>query len=211
MHCPRHQVLLGVLLSLKLKKFVSIILSTCRTLNHLSRIHELLWDLPPSSAHGYKTLAGTWRTHLHKMGRRASRIGSTKCEISSVDIDPAKTALLIIDLQNCTMCKELRPDMAVPALFQAQYACAGLWQESTELERYLKANGIRILLFTGANTGQCVMGSLQDAHAQGYDTIFLKDGCATDSSAYAQQNAEFNCLKNWGFLSTCRALAEATS
>jgi nicotinamidase-related amidase len=263
------------------------------------------------------------------------------CEISGVDIDPGKTALLIIDMQNYTMCKELRPDTAVPALFQAQEALlkygipaarkagiqiiwlnwgltqrdidtmppsamrvfgwransemvdygisdrapalggeevfiqcgerlrttglgaelgkitlqdgtkvdagrvlmrdtwnadlhgpmssafkegqivpcpdvlihknrnSGLWNEKTDLGEYLKEHGIRTLLFTGANTDQCVMATLQDAHAQGFDTILLKDGCATDSPAYAQQSAEFNCCRNWGFLSTCSALAQA--
>jgi nicotinamidase-related amidase len=263
------------------------------------------------------------------------------CEISSVDIDPDKTALLIIDMQNYTICKELRPDTAVPAFFQAQEALlkygipaarkaeiqiiwlnwgltqrdidtmppsamrvfgwransevadygisaqptafsgeevfiqcgerprtaglgaelgelmlqngikfdagrvlmrdtwnadlhgplssafeegqtaphpdvlihknrnSGLWNEATDLAEYLKERGIRTLLFTGANTDQCVMATLQDAHAQGFDTILLKDGCATDSPGYAQQSAEFNCCRNWGFLSTCSALAQA--
>lgn len=61
------------------------------------------------------------------------------------------------------------------------------------------------------NIDQCVMGTLQDALSAGFDTILLKDACATDSLNYAQQSATFNCCMNLGFLSTCKALAEAAS
>ncbi|KAI9684533.1 MAG: hypothetical protein M1822_005621 [Bathelium mastoideum] len=83
---------------------------------------------------------------------------------------------------------------------------SGLSDASSELSEYLKREGIRTLLLTGMNTDQCVMATLQDAHSQGYDTILLKDGCATDSPVYAQQSAEYNCYRNWGFCSTCKAL-----
>ena len=54
-----------------------------------------------------------------------------------------------------------------------------------------------------------VMSTLQDSHAKGFDTSLLKDACATDSPEYAQESAEYNCCRNWGFLSICRALNEA--
>ena len=87
---------------------------------------------------------------------------------------------------------------------------SGLWDEISGCTQYLKKEGIRTLLFTGMNTDQCVMATLMDAHSRGFDTILLKDGCATDSPRYAQQSAEFNCCRNLGFLSTCEALAKAT-
>ncbi|KAI4254624.1 MAG: hypothetical protein L6R42_007117 [Xanthoria sp. 1 TBL-2021] len=265
------------------------------------------------------------------------------CEISNVAIDPAKTALLIIDMQNFLMCKALRVDTAVPAMLQAQNASvhygipaarqtdiqiiwlnwgltdrdlqtmppamlrvfgwqanseavdygisariaaangrndfiscgeisrgtglgadlgkvvledgtsvdagrvlmkdawnarlhgplaaayeegrrayrpdvlihknrnSGLWDPSSGATEYLRKEGIRTLLFAGANIDQCVMGTLQDALSAGFDIILLKDGCATDSPNYAQQSAEFNCCRNLGFLSTCKALAHAGS
>ena len=268
---------------------------------------------------------------------------SLDCEISNVAIDPAKTALMIVDMQNFLMCKALRADTAVPAMFQAQdsllrygipaarqtdiqiiwlnwgltesdletmppaalrvfdwqanskatdygisarttaasgredfIVCgeiprgtglgaslgnvvledgssidagralmrdtwnarlhgplasayeegrkasrpdilihknrnSGLWNASSGATEYLKKEGIRTLLFTGANVDQCVMGTLQDAHSAGFDTVLLKDGCASDSPDYARQSAEFNCCRNWGFLSTCEALAQAAS
>lgn len=86
---------------------------------------------------------------------------------------------------------------------------SGLYSSSCELAQYLKKEGIRSLLFTGMNTDQCVMGTLQDAHSRGFDTILLRDACATSSPKYTQQSAEWNCCIPWGFLSSCQALAIA--
>lgn len=86
---------------------------------------------------------------------------------------------------------------------------SGLWNDQSDLNLYLQKEGIRTLLFTGMNTDQCVMGNLLDAQARHYDTIFLRDGCATDSPEYAQQSAEYNCRRPLGFLSSCEALADA--
>jgi nicotinamidase-related amidase len=88
---------------------------------------------------------------------------------------------------------------------------SGLCDTTSGCAEYLKRQGIRTLMFTGMNTDQCVMSTLQDAHSRGFDTILLKDGCATDSPRYTQQSAEFNCSRNWGFLSTCEALATAAT
>ncbi|KAI0197910.1 isochorismatase family protein [Astrocystis sublimbata] len=86
---------------------------------------------------------------------------------------------------------------------------SGLWQETSAFGEYLRKEGIRTLLFSGVNTDQCVGATLQDAHAQGFDTIMLKDGCATDSPPYAKASYEFNCARAWGFLTSCKALAKA--
>ncbi|KAI0097513.1 isochorismatase family protein [Nemania sp. FL0031] len=86
---------------------------------------------------------------------------------------------------------------------------SGMCSRMTELTEYLERNNLRTLLFTGINTDQCVMGTLQDGYLKGFDTILLKDGSATDSPEYAQMGVEFNCLRCWGFLSTCENLAKA--
>jgi len=72
---------------------------------------------------------------------------------------------------------------------------SGLWNEKSAIGEYLKKEGIRTLLFSGVNTDQCVGATLQDANAQGFDTIFLKDGCGTDSLPYAKATYEFNCAR----------------
>lgn len=51
----------------------------------------------------------------------------------------------------------------------------------TDVTNFLNDNNLRTPLFTGINIDQCVMGTLQDAYLKGFDTILLKDGCATDS------------------------------
>jgi len=86
---------------------------------------------------------------------------------------------------------------------------SGLWHERSDFNKYLKKEGIRTLLFSGVNTDQCIGATLQDAHAQGFDTIMLKDGCGTDSLPYAKATYEFNCARCWGFLTSCKALAKA--
>ncbi|KAG8664237.1 uncharacterized protein FPOAC1_013944 [Fusarium poae] len=86
---------------------------------------------------------------------------------------------------------------------------SGLYDSFCNCTQYLNQAGIRTLLFAGMNTDQCVMSSLQDAHSRGYDTIMLRDACATDSPSYATQSAEYNLCRNWGFLSDSKALADA--
>ncbi|KAI9708708.1 MAG: hypothetical protein M1828_002671 [Chrysothrix sp. TS-e1954] len=96
---------------------------------------------------------------------------------------------------------------ARPDLWFHKNRNSGLCESNTSLCQYLRANGLRTLLFAGLNTDQCVMGTLQDAHLKGFDTILLRDGCATDSPSFAQDNAEFNCIRAWGFQCTCEELA----
>jgi nicotinamidase-related amidase len=86
---------------------------------------------------------------------------------------------------------------------------SGLWNPTSDCTQYLERAGIRTLLFAGINTDQCVVGTLQDAHARGYDTIMLKDACATDIPDYSQEAGEYNMCRNWGFLSSCKGLARA--
>ncbi|KAI0532596.1 isochorismatase family protein [Xylaria digitata] len=84
---------------------------------------------------------------------------------------------------------------------------SGLWGPSSDMEVFLRKQGITTLLFTGVNTDQCVLSTLQDASTKGYDTILLEDGCGTTSPEYARRMVRFNCQKSWGFISTCAALA----
>ena len=84
-------------------------------------------------------------------------------------------------------------------------------ESMTECADYLVDKGIRTLLFAGMNTDQCVMATVFNAQMNGFDTILLNDGCVTDSPAFAQQGCEFQFATIWGFLSSCKALAEATA
>ena len=288
-----------------------------------------VWDLTRSTN---THLAGEIVTQMH-------RPLLLECEISNILIDPVKTALLIIDMQNYSMAKELQSNIAVPEMFEAENSIlkhaipaarkagmqiiwlqwglteedltsmppsalrvfdwkansamadyglstrsdstgftqcresrrvtrvgqdlgeimcddgtriaagralmrdtwntaphgplltafhdgqsaprrdilvyknrnSGLYDPNSPCHQALTEEKIQTLLFTGMNTDQCVMGTLQDAHAAGYDTVLLRDGCATDSPRYSQLSAEYNCCRNWGFVSTCEALANAVA
>ncbi|KAK0720820.1 isochorismatase [Lasiosphaeris hirsuta] len=85
---------------------------------------------------------------------------------------------------------------------------SGFWGGSTPVVEFLRKKGITTLLFTGVNTDQCVFSSLQDSCNLGFDTVLLSDGCGTRSPSYATQMVLYNCERAWGFVSSCKALAE---
>jgi len=87
---------------------------------------------------------------------------------------------------------------------------SGLWAGPTDCLEFLDGRGIRTLLFGGINTDQCVLASIQDASNRGFDTVFLEDGCGTDSPDFASEMVAFNCRKSWGFVSSCESLARST-
>jgi len=97
---------------------------------------------------------------------------------------------------------------ALPDVCFHKSRLSGFWGGSTPCIEYLRERGITTLLFAGVNTDQCVLASLQDACNMGFDTILLKDGCGTSSPEYATKMVEYNCRRSWGFVSSCKALAE---
>ena len=88
---------------------------------------------------------------------------------------------------------------------------SGMCEAMTECTDYLVEKGIRTLPFTGLNTDQCVLATAFNAQMEGFDAILLNDGCVTDSPAFAQQGCEYQFAHIWEFLSSCKALAEATA
>ena len=85
---------------------------------------------------------------------------------------------------------------------------SGAWGTKPALEEYLEKEGIRTLFFTGVNTDQCVGGTYQDCHSKGYDCVLLSDGCGTTSPTFAKEMIEFNAANSWGFVTSCKALAD---
>ncbi|KAI1826358.1 isochorismatase family protein [Xylaria intraflava] len=96
---------------------------------------------------------------------------------------------------------------AVPDVWFHKQRLSGLWGPSCPMEEFIREKGITTLLFTGVNTDQCVLSTLQDACTKGFDTVLLEDGCGTRSPEYARQMVHYNCQKAWGFISTCASLA----
>lgn len=99
----------------------------------------------------------------------------------------------------------------VPDVWMHKDRATGLWGASTECEEFLKAEGIRTLLFAGMNTDQCVLSTLQDAQSKGFDCILLRDCCGTTSPGFASLAVEFNCANVWGFMSSAERLAEGVN
>ena len=85
---------------------------------------------------------------------------------------------------------------------------SGMCDTAPECTDFLTRNGFKTLLFAGVNTDVCVMATLQDANSKGFHTVLLKDGCGTTNGEEARVATERNCLQAWGFISSCRELAE---
>lgn len=51
---------------------------------------------------------------------------------------------------------------------------SGFWGD-TDMEKTLGDRGIGTLLFSGENTDQCVVASMQGAYTQGWDCLLLSD------------------------------------
>ncbi|KAK4141779.1 Isochorismatase-like protein [Dichotomopilus funicola] len=100
-----------------------------------------------------------------------------------------------------------RADVVPPDVHFHRNRSSGMCDRMKDVTRVLKQNNLQTFLFTGISIDQCVMGTLQDAYLKGFDTILLKDGCATDSPSYAQWSVEHSCLISWGFLSSCKDFA----
>ena len=100
-------------------------------------------------------------------------------------------------------------ETSVPDVYFHKSRISGFCHSDPDLSNYLIVNGIKTLLFAGCNTDVCVISTLQDSALQGFDTVLLKDGCGTTNGEAARIATERNCLKAWGFLSSCKALAEA--
>jgi nicotinamidase-related amidase len=75
---------------------------------------------------------------------------------------------------------------------------SGFWD--TPLDSILRNLGVKTLLFSGVNTDQCVLCSLQDANFLGYGCIMVEDCCATTSPDYCTQATLFNVKKGFGFV-----------
>ena len=179
------------------------------------------WSENSGSGHGDGTplssVSAAERDFSHAgESKRATGLGDDLGKVTLEDgrvVDAGKAAMR--DTWNAAVHDKLLPAFLEghkaprPDVLVHKNRNSGLWNDDSDLNKYLRQEDIRTLLFTGMNTDQCVMGNLLDAQARGFDTIFLKDGCATNSPEYAKESAEYNCRRPLGFLSSCRALARA--
>ena len=88
-----------------------------------------------------------------------------------------------------------------------KYRISGFWD--TPLDGILRNLGTKTLLFTGVNTDQCVMASLQDANFLGYGCVLVSDCCATTSPDFCTEATLFNVKKCYGFVTDSASLTDA--
>ncbi|KAH9178689.1 Isochorismatase hydrolase [Lactarius sanguifluus] len=88
---------------------------------------------------------------------------------------------------------------------------SALWEDRTDLDSYLKENGITTLLFAGVNADQCVLGTMVDAYYRGYDVILVTDTTATTSPAGGLENVVYNAGRSYGFLTDSERVNSAVS
>lgn len=133
-----------------------------------------------------------------------SEIGPVKLDDGSV-VDGGR--VLMINQWNSESYAPLKAVHQAEDIWINKNRLSGFWG-GTAIEQALTSRGIRTLLFSGANTDQCVGGSLQDAFTKGWDCLLLSDGCATTSPKFAAQCIEFNTAGGWGFVLSCEDLTQ---
>ncbi len=73
---------------------------------------------------------------------------------------------------------------------------------NTNMDSWLRARGIRNIVFTGIATNVCVESSLRDAFHLEYFCVVLEDATRASGPEFAQQAAIYNIEKFFGWVST---------
>lgn len=92
-------------------------------------------------------------------------------------------------------------------VFVDKYRMSGFWD--TPLDSILRNLRIDTLLFAGVNMDQCVMSTLQDASALGYNCILLEDCSATTSPRFCLEATIYNVSQCFGFVASSTSLLDA--
>lgn len=159
-------------------------------------------SMPPAIIKGFA--ADTNFNGPRRVGRLGSDIGLLECENGKV-IQGGQ--VLMRDQWNMALDSRLADVVEPQDIHVYRNRLSGFWG-GTGTEETLKKRGIRTLLFAGAKPDQCVGGSLQDAFTKGWDCLLLRDACATMSPKFAQECIEYDCEVGWGFVLTCKQLAD---
>lgn len=95
--------------------------------------------------------------------------------------------------------------------FFDKHQMSGLWSHEEPFHQFLRESDIKTLMFTGVNTDQCVLGTLSDAYAWGWDCVLVSDCTGTMTGRGAQELCEYNIATNMGFVTDSKAFCEAHS
>lgn len=103
---------------------------------------------------------------------------------------------------NTAVVEELTP--APNDIHVAKYRMSGF--PDTPLDSILRNHRIDTLLFGGVNLDQCVMCTLQDASALGYDCLLVEDCTATTSPDFCKAATLYNIRQCFGFVTDVSTL-----
>lgn len=163
---------------------------------------EDIETMPPTILKGFgldTNFVGDWRPPA-----LGADIGPVKLEDGSI-VEGGK--ILMPDQWNSASYGPLEDAHEPEDIWINKNRLSGFWG-GTRIEEALSSRGIRTLVFAGANTDQCVGGSIQDAFTKNWDCLMLDDGCATTSPDFSRQCIEFNVASGWGFLLSCADFAQ---
>lgn len=79
----------------------------------------------------------------------------------------------------------------------------------TPLDAVLRNRRIDTVLFAGVNADQCVLATLMDAAALGYDVVMVEEASATTSPSFCMDATVYNVRQCFGFTTTPAALLTA--
>jgi nicotinamidase-related amidase/mannose-6-phosphate isomerase-like protein (cupin superfamily) len=94
-------------------------------------------------------------------------------------------------------------------LFIDKYRMTGFYD--TELDSVLRNLDVSTVFFAGVNLDQCVLATLSDAAALGYDCVLLEDCCATTSPEGCAEATIYNVAQCFGFVADSSDLLDALS
>ncbi|MBE3639526.1 cysteine hydrolase family protein [Mangrovicoccus algicola] len=126
--------------------------------------------------------------HVYDPDGRSTGIGKPLPGNGAHVLEEGSWAAAVVD--------ELAPapgDIAV-----SKYRMTGF--QDTELEAILRNLDVTTVLFAGVNADQCVLNTLTDAVARGFDAVLLEDCSATSSPAFCMEATLYNVRQCYGFV-----------
>lgn len=79
----------------------------------------------------------------------------------------------------------------------------------TQLDQFLRAQGLSTLLFAGVNTDQCVATTVEDASFRDYNVLLIEDATGTSNPDFCKEAALINTRQCWGFTTDTKRLQQA--
>ncbi|WP_216671266.1 cysteine hydrolase family protein [Mangrovicoccus sp. HB161399] len=126
--------------------------------------------------------------HVYDPDGRSTGIGKPLPGNGAHVLEEGSWAAAVVD--------ELAPEDGDIAV--SKYRMTGF--QDTELETVLRNLDVTTVLFAGVNADQCVLNTLTDAVAKGFDAVLLEDCSATSSPSFCMEATLYNVRQCYGFV-----------